>query len=124
VKPAGVINCAKPSLTLPRMRQYSVYVISLEKGVWSRNRFRAKNRDLPKSAACYYVGSTVRTPELRFEQHKRGYKACSIVREFGEALVPELYEAYNPIPTRADAEELERYLAGRLRSRGCAVWMN
>ena len=106
------------------MPKYSVYVIRLDSAVWTRNRFRAKNRDLARTAPCYYVGSTVRTPELRFEQHKRGYKACALVREFGLALVPELYEAYNPIPTRADAYELEKYLAGRLRNRGNAVWTN
>ncbi len=70
------------------------------------------------------MGSTVRDPELRFEQHKNGYKACPLVRDFGEELVPDLYERYNPIPTRKDAVELERYLADQLRSRGYAVWTN
>lgn len=105
-------------------RTYSVYVIRLESGVWKRRRFREKNAHARQGCACYYVGATVRDPELRFEQHKRGYRASAIVRDFGEALVPELYEAYNPIPTRADAEALERYLADRLRRRGSAVWTN
>ena len=36
--------------------------------------------------------------------------------------MPEVFEQYNPIPKRRDAEELESYLADRLRAKGWAVW--
>ena len=39
-------------------------------------------------------------------------------------LVPELYEKYNPIPTRKDAEELEGYVAKKLRKERYGVWFN
>ena len=73
----------------------------------------------------YYVGQTVYDPEIRFKQHKKGGKlANSYVRDFGIALCPEEYDKYNPIPTRKDAEELEVYLAERLRAQGHGVWVN
>ena len=36
----------------------------------------------------------------------------------------ELYEKYNPIPTRKDAEELEEYVALSLRKQRFGVWFN
>lgn len=103
---------------------YSVYVISLNRGVWDRRKFRRANPGKTMLAKAFYVGSTAKDPELRFEQHKRGYKACGLVRDFGEQLAPDLYEKYNPIPSRRDAEELESYLAEVLRGKGYGVWTN
>jgi len=56
------------------------------------------------------------------DQHKEGYKSNRYAKEFGLRLRPDLFEAYNPIPTRADALEIEVWLADRLRSKGFAVW--
>tara|TARA_B100001250_G_C19686662_1_gene738353 strand:+ start:613 stop:801 length:189 start_codon:yes stop_codon:yes gene_type:complete len=61
---------------------------------------------------------------LRFKQHKDGYKSNIFVKKFGLHLVPSLYEKYNPIPTRKDAEELEEYLANKLRAEKYGVWSN
>jgi predicted GIY-YIG superfamily endonuclease len=44
-----------------------------------------------------YVGQTARDPDLRFDQHKAGYKASSAVRRFGVRLLPELVEHLNPM---------------------------
>lgn len=71
---------------------------------------------------CFYVGSTWRTPDERFDQHKQGYKANRYAKKFGLRLRPDLFEQYNPIPSRKDAEDLEVYLANRLRKMGSGVW--
>ena len=48
----------------------------------------------------------------------------TFVRRFGIKLVPEFYDKYNPIPTRKDAEELEEYVAHKLRKERYGVWFN
>src|SRR5262245_65133608 len=67
--------------------------------------------------AGYYVGMTGLSPERRFENHKKGIKAASVVRRFGERLVPKLYAHLNPMPY-ARAVEMEKMLADSLRKRG------
>jgi hypothetical protein len=61
------------------------------------------------------------TPEARFENHKKGLKAAGIVKRCGERLVPRLYAHLNPM-TYAEALEMERALAERLRARGYQVF--
>lgn len=105
--------------------KYYVYVIELDKAVTDKSRFQKRNPHMDPELACYYVGQTVYNPEIRFNQHKEGGKLSnSYVRDYGLRLCPEEYEKYNPIPTRQDAEELEKYLAERLRSQGHGVWVN
>ena len=103
-------------------RSYYVYVIALSPDVLQNTRFRRRNPGLSNPAACLYVGSSAHPPERRFEQHLNGYKANRFVRQYGVELQPSLYDKYNPIDSRTDAEHLERYLAERLQSRGYAVW--
>ena len=57
-----------------------------------------------------YVGQTSRDPDLRFDQHKAGYKASSAARRFGVRLLPDLVEHLNPM-RRWEAAELEAALA-------------
>jgi predicted GIY-YIG superfamily endonuclease len=71
--------------------------------------------------AGYYVGMTGLSPEQRFENHKRGYKAAGIVKRCGERLVPRLYEHLNPMPY-AKAKDMEVILADSLRKRGFLVF--
>jgi predicted GIY-YIG superfamily endonuclease len=71
--------------------------------------------------AGYYVGMTGLTPEERFANHKAGRKAASVVRRFGERLVPKLYEHLNPMSYEA-AVRMERELAEQLRERGFQVF--
>ena len=71
--------------------------------------------------AGYYVGMTGLSPEQRFENHPRGYKAAGIVRRCGERLVPRLYEHLNPMPY-AKAKDMEAILADSLRKRGFLVF--
>ncbi len=105
-------------------KRYSIYVILLSDEVLHRKKFSRANPAYRRGSPCVYVGSTVNDPDLRFEQHKSGYRASRYARKFGQRLLPELYEQYNPIPSRSDAEELEEYLAARLRARGYGVWTN
>jgi predicted GIY-YIG superfamily endonuclease len=71
--------------------------------------------------AGYYVGMTGLTPEVRFENHKRGVKAASVVRRSGERLVPKLYAHLNPM-TYAQAVVMEQQLADELRAAGYQVF--
>ncbi len=71
--------------------------------------------------AGYYVGMTGLTPEERFENHKKGYKAAGIVKRCGRRLVPRLYAHLNPMPY-AKALEMEAALADSLRKRGYVVY--
>ncbi len=61
------------------------------------------------------------TPEQRFENHKNGVKAASVVRKYGERLMPKLYAHLNPMPW-AKAVEMEVWLADSLRKRGFQVF--
>ncbi len=106
------------------MKKYYVYVIKLDSQVANLRKFRQKNPAYIMGNGCVYVGQSSREPTLRFEQHKEGYKSNKYAREYGIRLRPELYEKYNPIPTRKDAEEIEKMLGKQLRKQGIGVWFN
>ena len=64
-----------------------------------------------------YVGETSRDPDLRFDQHKTGYKASRWVNRFGVCLLPDLVAHLNPL-RRWEAKELEAALAEELTRAG------
>jgi hypothetical protein len=78
-----------------------------------------------------YVGQTALTPDARFTQHRAGYKASRYFWKGGKGcgqwlalwLKRRLYEGYNPIETRAEAERLEVWLADHLRRQGYTVFV-
>jgi predicted GIY-YIG superfamily endonuclease len=78
-------------------RGHHVYVVLLE------DRRRACRWGL-------YVGETSRDPDLRFDQHKTGYKASRYVNRFGVRLLPDLVAHLNPM-RRWEAIDLEAALA-------------
>jgi hypothetical protein len=104
-------------------KHYSIYVIELDPSILKLRKFKDKNPNYKKGKPCVYVGMTYRTPEERFEQHRRGYKSSRYVKKYGIRLKPRLYESHNPM-TRENAEEMEVEKARRLRNRGYAVWQN
>ena len=104
--------------------KYYVYVIELEKNVSNLKKFRSRNPLYLRNSGCVYVGQSIREPSLRFEQHKEGYKSNRYARKYGIKLLPELYDKYNPIPTREDAENIEKMLSEQLRKKGIGVWFN
>jgi len=71
--------------------------------------------------AGYYVGMTGLSPEQRLQNHKNGVKAASVVKRFGEHLVPKLYAHLNPMPYDR-AKDMEVFLADSLRKRGYVVF--
>ena len=71
--------------------------------------------------AGYYVGMTGLTPEERFSNHKAGIKASSIVKRFGERLMPKLYAHLNPM-SYADAIAMEKQLFEELKAKGFQVF--
>jgi len=64
-----------------------------------------------------YVGETSRDPDLRFDQHKAGYKASRYVTRFGVRLLPHLVAHLNPM-RRWEAIDLEEALAEAFRAAG------
>lgn len=75
-------------------------------------------RDASRAAGWgLYVGETSLDPDLRFDQHKTGYKASRYVNRFGERLLPQLFEHFNPL-RRWEAVELEPALAEAFRQAG------
>jgi hypothetical protein len=64
-----------------------------------------------------YIGQTSLDPDLRFDQHKSGYKASSAVKRFGVRLMPDLVEHLNPMAAW-EAIDLEAALADAFRAAG------
>ena len=104
--------------------RYYLYVIELNKEVGKSIKFRKQNPKYLFGNRCFYVGQSAHKPVIRFRQHKDGYKANSFTKKYGIRLVPKFYQKYNPIPTRKDAEELEAYVAMKLRIERYGVCSN
>lgn len=105
-------------------KTYYVYVIELDKALLKNKKFMSRSPQYKAGKPCVYVGQSAKSPKERFNQHLDGYRANRYVRKYGKNLIPILYEEYNPLPTREDAEEMEEYLADKLRKKGYAVWSN
>ena len=60
-----------------------VYVIELD---------RAAGRRRDPRIPWVYVGSSARSPEKRFDQHRDGYRSSGLVKRFAVRLRPDLYE--------------------------------
>ena len=73
------------------MKRYYVYVIELDPEVAKTKKFRENNPRYKQGKECLYVGQSSRKPELRFEQHKEGYKSNRYAREYGLRLRPEFF---------------------------------
>ena len=104
--------------------KYYLYVIELDKQVGKLVKFRKQSPKFLLGNRCFYVGQSAKKPSIRFKQHKEGYKSNKYAKYYGITLRPDLYEKYNPIPTRKDAELIEEYLSKKLRDKGIAVWFN
>jgi len=103
---------------------YFVYVIELDKEVLNSKKFRLRNPKVNHRKACFYIGQSAHNPEIRFNQHKKGYKSNSFVKRYGLWLRPRKYKKYNPIETRREAEIIEKKLTDKLRKKGHGVWSN
>lgn len=95
---------------------YHVYVVELDSEAVPA-RFRHT-----RIRGCVYVGQTAKRPERRFEQHMQGGRLANTkVYRYGRRLRPDLYAAWNPFPTRREAEEAEEALAMELERQGYVV---
>jgi hypothetical protein len=93
---------------MARRKHYHVYVIELSKDVLYENRFKRCNPDYLPGKPCVYVGMTGLDPDVRFDKHKAGIQSNRYVREYGLRLLPDLYEAFNPMSyDEACAKEVE-----------------
>lgn len=106
---------------------YCVYIIRLDDAVKYFPRFIRENPGMNRSLPAFYVGQTANEPLVRFEQHKDGYKACSLVRNYGLEIVNPVGLSLGDlagIPTRQKAEILELVVSSFLRACGYGVWSN
>ena len=100
---------------------HHVYVIELSQDVLFDVRFVKCNPGYTTGKPCVYVGMTGLDPDIRFDKHKAGIQANKYVLKFGLWLMPDLYEAYNPMAYEA-ARDMEVELGINLREVGFGVW--
>jgi hypothetical protein len=106
---------------MARRAHYHVYVVELAAKVLDESRFVKANPRYKAGKPCVYVGMTGLDPDVRFDKHKAGIQANRYVQRFGLRLLPEIYEAYNPM-SYDDARAMEVELAIDLREGGYGVW--
>ncbi|HLY97190.1 MAG TPA: hypothetical protein VKO66_08215 [Sideroxyarcus sp.] len=82
---------------MARRKHYHVYVIELSKDVLYEGRFKRCNPNYIPDKPCVYVGMTGTDPDVRFDKHKAGIQSNRYVKEYGLRLLPDLYEAFNPM---------------------------
>lgn len=88
---------------------YRVYVVELA--------FAAGRRRDPR-IPWVYVGSSSRDPELRFAQHRRGYKSSRLVKRHAWRLRPDLYDDLKPLRTSTEGVRAEADRARELAACG------
>ncbi len=96
-------------------------MIELSKDVLYEARFKKSNPDYVTGKPCVYVGMTGLDPDVRFDKHKAGIQSNRYVQKYGLRLLPEIYEAYNPM-TYNEARDMEVEVAIDLREGGYGVW--
>jgi predicted GIY-YIG superfamily endonuclease len=106
---------------MPRRNHHHVYVVELSSDVLYEPRFRKNNPNYIEGKLCVYVGMTGLDPDVRFDKHKAGIQANSYVQQYGLRLLPDLYEAFNPM-TYKDAVDREIEIGIDLRAAGFGVW--
>jgi predicted GIY-YIG superfamily endonuclease len=106
---------------MPRRKHHHVYVIELSRDVLFEPRFRKSNPQYIDGKPCVYVGMTGLDPDVRFDKHKAGIQANSYAQKYGLRLLPDLYEAFNPMDYQG-AVDKEIDIGIDLRSAGFGVW--
>ena len=100
---------------------HHVYVVELSPDVLFEARFMRANPGYVTGKPCVYVGMTGLDPDIRFDKHKAGIQANRYAQKYGLRLLPDLYEAYNPMQYEA-ARDMEVELGIQLRAAGFGVW--
>lgn len=104
-----------------KRQHHHVYVVELSKEVLQQAKFVRANPGYIAGKPCVYVGMTGLDPDIRFDKHKAGIQANTYVQKYGLQLLPDLYEAYNPM-CYDDARSMEVELGIELREAGFGVW--
>jgi hypothetical protein len=102
-------------------KHHHVYVVELSKDVLLEPRFRKNNPGYIEGKPCVYVGMTGLDPDVRFDKHKAGIQSNRYVQLYGQRLLPDLFEAFNPM-SYEDAVDREIDIGIDLRSAGFGVW--
>ena len=109
---------------------YYVYAIELDKAFAKTLKAKERNPSADIGKPCIYVGSSSKKPEERFYEHTNGIRNnrgplfSRVVNKYGIRLRPRLYEKYNPMRSREEAEAKEEELTIKYRKRGYTVWSN
>jgi hypothetical protein len=106
---------------MSRRKHHHVYVVELSPDVLFESRFRKSNPNYVEGKPCVYVGMTGLDPDVRFDKHKAGIQANRYVQRYGLRLLPDLFEAFNPLRYE-DAVDKEIDIGIDLRSAGFGVW--
>jgi predicted GIY-YIG superfamily endonuclease len=106
---------------MTRRKHYHVYVIELSKEVLYEAKFGKCNPGYITGKPCVYVGMTGLDPDLRFDKHKAGIQSNRYVKQYGLRLLPDLYEAFNPM-SYDEARDKEVEIGIDLREAGFGVW--
>ncbi len=106
---------------MARRKHHHVYVVELSPDVLLEPRFRKRNPDYVRGKPCVYVGMTGLDPDVRLDKHKAGIQSNRFVQRYGLRLLPDLYEAFNPM-SYDDAVDKEIEIGIDLRSAGFGVW--
>jgi hypothetical protein len=103
---------------------HNLYVVELRSEIYEKERrFAEANPHWQSGKLCIYVGMTGLTPEERLRKHLRGEKDAWFVQKYGQCLLPDLFQHFNPMPY-ALARVMEPELACQLRQQGHGVWQN
>jgi len=109
---------------------YYVYAIELDRAFAQTSKAKMKNPNADIDKPCIYVGSSSKKPEERLYEHingvrnNRGPLYSRVVHRYGKRLRPSLYEKYNPMRAREEAQAKEEELTKKYRGRGYTVWSN
>jgi len=95
--------------------EYYAYVVELEGEVSERE--PGSSPELP----WVYVGQSSNPPEVRFAQHRDGYKASRWVKRFGSHLRPDLCGDQPQHRSGHSSKTYESWLAASLRAKGYPV---
>jgi len=108
-----------------KAKSYSVYVVRLSERAWNVPAIRKANPQRDFQLPCVYVGRTYSAPEERFKDHKAGIRCGKgYVRDYGVALMPDLFNSYDMCLTYDESVRFEVELAEELRDKGYGVWQH
>jgi len=100
-----------------------IYVIRLDDIVLTRPKFVARDPDYRKGKPCYYVGSSIYKPAVRFAKHKAGERASRWVKDYGLWVAKRKCKRIR-VTTGSERYVVERAYATELRRQGYGVWQN